>query len=86
MRDSGDDKSIAAEVNLHPFVARKLAEQAPRFNMDELETIYRSLDCLDEQSKTSNATLDAMLETLIAYLSRKKLNHQPLIYSQDIIY
>lgn len=66
IREGGDDKTIAAEANLHPFVARKLAEQAPRFSMDELETIYCRLDRMDEQSKTGNATLEVMLEALIA--------------------
>ena len=70
MREGGDDKVIAAEANLHPFIARMLAEQAPRFSMDELETIYCRLDCMDEQSKTGNATLDVMLESLIADLSQ----------------
>jgi DNA polymerase-3 subunit delta len=69
MREGGDDKTIAAEANLHPFVARKLAEQAPRFSMSELETIYRRLDRMDEQSKTGNATLEVLLESLIADLS-----------------
>jgi DNA polymerase-3 subunit delta len=70
MREGGDDKTIAAEANLHPFVARKLAEQAPRFSMSELETTYRRLDRMDEQSKTGNATLEVMLESLIADLSQ----------------
>jgi DNA polymerase-3 subunit delta len=69
MREGGDDRSIAAEANLHPFVAKKLAEQAPRFSMDELEAIYCRLDRMDEQSKTGNATLEVLLESLIADLS-----------------
>ena len=71
MREGGDDKTIAAEANLHPFVARKLAEQAPRFSMDELETVYCRLDRMDEQSKTGNATLEVILESLIADLSQE---------------
>jgi len=70
MQEGGDDKVIASEANLHPFVARKLVEQAPRFRMDELEGIYRRLDRMDEQNKTGDATLEVLLESLIADLSK----------------
>ncbi len=70
MQEGGDEKTIAAEANLHPFVAKKLADQAPRFSMVELEDIFRRLDKMDEQSKTGNATLEVMLEILISDLGK----------------
>ncbi|HUV15054.1 MAG TPA: DNA polymerase III subunit delta [Pelolinea sp.] len=70
IQEGGDDKKIATEVGTHPFVARKLMDQAPRFSMRELETIYQRLDCMDEESKTGNATPEVMLEILIADLSK----------------
>jgi len=74
MLEGGDDKAIATEGNLHAFVAKKLAEQAPRFSIAELETIYRRLDRMDEQSKTGIATLEVLLESLLADLSNVHQN------------
>jgi len=68
MGEGGDDKTIAAEANMHPFVARKFVQQAPRFSMDEQETIYCRLDHMDELSKNGNATQEVLLESLIADL------------------
>jgi DNA polymerase-3 subunit delta len=69
MQEGGDEGAIAAEGNLHAFVAKKLAVQAPRFSMAELLEIYRQLDRMDERAKTGDATLEVMLETMIADLS-----------------
>ena len=69
MQEGGDESAIAAEGNLHSFVARKLAAQAPRFSMSELVDIYHQLDRMDERAKIGDATLEVMLETLIAELS-----------------
>jgi len=70
MQEGGDEYAIAAEGNLHAFVAKKLAAQAPRFSMSELVDIYHQLDRMDERAKTGDATLEVMLETLIADLSK----------------
>lgn len=70
MQEGGDENAVVAEGNLHAFVAKKLATQAPRFSMPELMDIFHQLDRMDERAKTGDATLEVMLETLIADLSK----------------
>lgn len=72
MLEGGNENSIAKETGAHPFVAKKLMAQARLFEMTELEEMYRQLDRMDEQSKTGHATLEVLLETQVADLSRKK--------------
>ena len=66
----GSDKEIASECGIQAFVARKLVEQCRRFRMEELEALYHRLDLLDEESKLSQASLEAGMEVLVARISQ----------------
>ncbi|MFA6198299.1 MAG: DNA polymerase III subunit delta [Patescibacteria group bacterium] len=44
---------LATELELHPFVARKSAEQARRFSLAELKHIYSRLARLDQRTKST---------------------------------
>jgi len=66
--DEGRGAQLANELHLHPFVAEKLAVQARRFNIAQLEAIYHRLLLLDETLKTSQAPAELALDTFIAEL------------------
>lgn len=66
----GDEKALSVETGMHAFVAKKLVEQAARFSMAELVTLFRQLDRMDEESKIGIASLEVMLETLLADLKK----------------
>lgn len=68
--DEGRGGQISGELRLPGFVADKLAAQARRFSMVQLEGIYHRLLQLDEVMKTSQAPSDLALETFIAELAR----------------
>jgi DNA polymerase-3 subunit delta len=70
MDEGGGEKEVISACGVAPFIARKLLDQCRRFNVHELETIFRQLDGMDESSKTGTATLDVELETLVGELSR----------------
>lgn len=70
MDRNGGEKDVISACGIAPFIARKLMDQGRRFSMQELEAIFRRLDCMDETSKTGTATLDVDLELLVAELSR----------------
>jgi len=53
---------------VHPYVARKVIEQAPRFSLPVLEEIYRRLLDIDEGMKTSQVPGNLALETLVVGL------------------
>jgi len=67
--EGGSAKQIEDDMRQHPFVAKKLAEQARRFSMARLEAIYRRLFEMDEAMKTSQVSLELSLDTFIASLS-----------------
>jgi DNA polymerase-3 subunit delta len=68
--DSGTPAArLAAAINAHPFVARKLASQARNFTLPGLENIFRRLRDIDEQVKSGGIELDTAMETLVAELS-----------------
>lgn len=68
--DEGRGSQIASELHIHPFVADKLAGQARRFSMAQLEAIYHRLLLLDETMKTGQMPSDLALDTFIAELAR----------------
>jgi DNA polymerase-3 subunit delta len=59
---------IQKVLGLHPFVAQKVSNQAGRFSMRTLESIYHKLLEIDEGAKTSQVPLDLALDTLIVEL------------------
>jgi DNA polymerase-3 subunit delta len=74
-REMLDEHATAIEVQnalgLRDFVAQKVCNQAGRFSMPTLESIYHKLLEIDEGAKTSQVPLDLALDTLIVELMHK---------------
>jgi DNA polymerase III subunit delta len=68
--DNGQASQIAGELRLPGFVADRLASQARRFNMPQLEILYHRLLSMDEAMKTSQMPSNLVLETFIAEMAR----------------
>lgn len=66
----GNQNDVARALGVHPFVAEKTTQQASRFSVESLESIYRKLLQIDEGVKTSQITLDLALDTLVVQLTR----------------
>jgi DNA polymerase-3 subunit delta len=66
----GNKDDVARALGVHPFVAEKTTQQAARFSIESLESIYRKLLRIDEGVKTSQMTLDLALDTLVVELTR----------------
>jgi DNA polymerase-3 subunit delta len=64
----GNKDDVARALGVHPFVAEKTTQQAARFSIESLESIYRKLLRIDEGVKTSQITLDLALDTLVVEL------------------
>jgi DNA polymerase-3 subunit delta len=60
---------LAQALEVHPFVAQKLASQARNFTLSGLETIYRRLRDIDDEVKTGRVELDTAMEALVAQLT-----------------
>jgi DNA polymerase-3 subunit delta len=67
--EGGGAEQIEQELKQHPYVAKKLADQAHRFSMTRLEEIYHRLFEMDEAMKTNQVSLDLSLDTFIASLA-----------------
>lgn len=67
----GSSQSIATELGLHPFVAKKMQETANRFKSGEIRTLTQLIADLDIDTKTSQAgPWDAVYRFLYAITSR----------------
>ena len=64
-------QEIQKTLGLHEFVAQKVCNQAGRFSLSALESIYHKLLDIDEGAKTSQMPLDLALDTLIVELMQK---------------
>ncbi|HSN93679.1 MAG TPA: DNA polymerase III subunit delta [Anaerolineaceae bacterium] len=67
--EGGQAEDVAKELNLPPFVAQKLANQAKRFNLPQLIAIFGKLLEIDESMKTGGLPGDIAFEVLIARLT-----------------
>jgi DNA polymerase-3 subunit delta len=68
--DSGTPaRDLAAALELHPFVAQKIAVQARNFTLPALEDVYRRLRDIDEDVKSGRIEIDAAMESLVAELA-----------------
>ena len=65
----GNKDDVARALGVHPFVAEKTSQQAARFSMESLESIYRKLLRIDEGVKTSQLTLELAMDTLVVELA-----------------
>jgi DNA polymerase-3 subunit delta len=68
--ERGNQNDVARVLGVHPFVAEKTTQQATRFSIESLESIYRKLLNIDEGVKTSKITLDLAMDTLVVELTR----------------
>jgi DNA polymerase-3 subunit delta len=66
----GNKDDVARALGVHPFVAEKTTQQAARFSIESLESIYRRLLNIDEGVKTSQVTLDLAMDMLVVELTR----------------
>ena len=64
-------QDVQEMLGVHPFVAGKIFQQAGRFPMRTLESIYRRLLKMDEAAKTSAMPLDMALEMFVVELAGK---------------
>jgi DNA polymerase-3 subunit delta len=62
----GTQIEISKQLKVHPFVSEKLNNQARRFDLNQLEMVYRRLLDLDEGIKTGQIETDLALETFVA--------------------
>lgn len=70
MVDNGSsDQDIIARLKLHPYVARKIREQAHRFTSGQLRTAYQMLADSDLAIKRGRLEGDAALDLLVAQLT-----------------
>jgi DNA polymerase-3 subunit delta len=68
--ESGENnRTIEKTLGLPDFVVPRIVNQAKRFNLSRLESIYHKLLEIDEGSKTSQVPLDLALDTLIVEMS-----------------
>ena len=70
LESGGGADEIREAVGVQDFVAKKLLGQARRFQLEELEAVYRRLDKIDEGVKTGRETMKVALETLITAMSQ----------------
>ena len=68
--EGGQANDVARELNLPPFVAQKLANQAKRFSLPQLIAIFGKLLEIDESMKTGGLPGDIAFELLIARLTQ----------------
>jgi DNA polymerase III subunit delta len=61
--------NLAQALEVHPFVAQKLASQARNFTLPALENIYRRLRDIDDEVKSGRVELDTAMESLVAQLA-----------------
>jgi DNA polymerase-3 subunit delta len=65
----GQDGTVAKELSIHPYRAKKLTAQARTMSMATLEGIYYRLQEYDLKIKTGQLEAELALETLIASLT-----------------
>jgi DNA polymerase III delta subunit len=70
MDEGGALQEAAAALGTHPFVAEKAWNQARKFSMESLTSIYHRLLAMDEAAKTGVMPLDLALDTFIVELTR----------------
>lgn len=68
----GSENEIAKGLGMHPYRAKKLAAQARRLSLPNLETIYRRLLDYDLQIKTGELNADLALDTFVAALTAQQ--------------
>ena len=60
---------LASALEVHPFVAQKLAGQARNFRLAALEDLYRRLRDIDDEVKSGRIELETAMEALVSQLA-----------------
>ena len=63
--------AIASALGIHPYSAGKLAAQARRFDIDQLEAILKRLQRYDQDMKTGRIAPRLALDLLVTSLARR---------------
>ncbi len=66
LEQGGHTLDIQRRLQLHPFVAEKIATQARNFRLNTLENIYRHLQEMDIAAKTGKMPLELAIDLFIA--------------------
>jgi DNA polymerase-3 subunit delta len=64
------EKDIVKRLRLHPYVGKKIRQQATYFNLEQLREAYRLLLDADLAMKTGRLDYEAALDLLVAQLTR----------------
>lgn len=64
-------EAVAAALGVHPFVAGKLAAQARRFDIHQLDAILKRLQRYDQDMKTGRIAPRLALDLLVTSLARQ---------------
>ena len=70
MDEGGTLQEATAALGAHPYVAEKAWNQARKFSMEALTSIYHRLLAMDEAAKTGVMPLDLALDTFIVEMTR----------------
>jgi DNA polymerase-3 subunit delta len=68
----GQEADVVRQLKVHPYVGRKITEQARRFHMNTLEAVYHRLLELDEAMKTGLMDGDLALSTFAAAFTTQR--------------
>jgi len=71
IESGGSQKEVEKALGIHSYVAQKVYDQARRFTMSALESIYHKLLKIDEGAKTGQVPLDLALDMLVVELVGK---------------
>ena len=63
--EPGSGGQQAQQLGLHPFVVKKTASQASRYQLDDLKKIYSRLSSIEHKIKTSRAAPEVLLNLLV---------------------
>jgi len=71
IESGGSKKEVEKALGIHSYVAQKVYDQARRFTMSALESIYHKLLKIDEGAKIGQVPLDLALDMLVVELAGK---------------
>ncbi|MBI9049870.1 MAG: DNA polymerase III subunit delta [Anaerolineaceae bacterium] len=69
LSEGARDTDIARELKQHPFVARKLSQQARNFKFEQLKGLYNQLQAYDADIKIGKIQASVAMEIFISQLS-----------------
>jgi DNA polymerase-3 subunit delta len=69
-QSEGSDAELASTLKLHPFVVKKTRQQASRFTINQLKTIYQALVRLDSALKTGKGEPKLLFTVLVDSIVR----------------